>query len=52
MEMFSEEEIINEAEDTLASLHKYVDNMNTDIDKKKLNQLFSALYIEAQSITI
>ena len=52
MEMFSEDEIINEAEDTLASLHKYVDNMNTDIDKKKLNQLFSALYIEAQSITI
>lgn len=52
MEMLTEEEIINEAEDTLTSLHKYVDGMNTDIDKKKLNQLFSNLYTEAQQMDL
>jgi len=49
MDALQEEDIINEVEDTLTTLHNYVDTMNTDIDKKKLNLLFSNLYIEAQT---
>ena len=47
MDQQSDEEIFNEAEDTLASLYKFVDGMETPVDKKKLNQLFSNLYTEA-----
>jgi hypothetical protein len=48
----SEEEIFNEAEDTLTSLYKFVDGMNTEVDKKKLNQLFANLYNEAQNLEV
>ena len=50
MDMQSDEEIFNEAEDTLTSLYKFVDNMETDVDKQSLNNLFSNLYTEAQSM--
>ena len=52
MDLQSEEEIFNEAEDTLTSLYKFVDGMETDVDKQKLNQLFANLYTEAQSMEI
>jgi hypothetical protein len=42
----------NEAEDTLTSLYKFVDGMNTEVDKKKLNQLFANLYNEAQNLEV
>lgn len=48
----SEEEIISEAEDTLTSLFKYVEKMETEVDKQKLQQLFSNLYIEAQNTEV
>ena len=48
----SEEEIISEAEDTLTSLYKYVDQLNTNVDKSKLNQLFANLYTEAQNLEV
>jgi len=46
----SEEEIISEAEDTLTSLYKYVEQINTNVNKSKLNQLFANLYTEAQNM--
>lgn len=52
MDQQSEEEIISEAEDTLTSLYKYVDNMKTNIDKNRLNQLFADLYTEAQNVEL
>ena len=52
MDAQSEEEIFNEAEDTLTSLYKFVDGMNTEVDKKKLNQLFANLYNEAQNLEV
>ena len=48
----TEEEIISEAEDTLTSLYKYVDQMDTRVDKAKLNQLFANLYTEAQNMEL
>lgn len=52
MDQQSEEEIISEAEDTLTSLYKYVDNMKTNVDKNRLNQLFADLYTEAQNVEL
>jgi DNA repair exonuclease SbcCD nuclease subunit len=52
MDTQSEEEIFNEAEDTLSSLYKFVDGMNTEVDKQKLNQLFANLYNEAQNLEV
>jgi DNA repair exonuclease SbcCD nuclease subunit len=52
MDQQSDEEIFNEAEDTLASLYKFVDGMETPVDKKKLNQLFSNLYTEALTMEV
>tara|TARA_Y100001938_G_scaffold151123_1_gene246266 strand:+ start:7605 stop:8678 length:1074 start_codon:yes stop_codon:yes gene_type:complete len=48
----SEEDLVSEAEDTLTSLFKYVDRMETDVDKVKLQQLFSNLYNEAQNMEV
>jgi len=48
----SEEEIISEAEDTLTTLHNFVNQMDTNVDKALLNQLFANLYTEAQSVEL
>ena len=34
--------------DTLTLVSQYVDNLDTDADKKRLNNLMKSLYIEAQ----
>ncbi len=52
MDQLSEEEIISEAEDTLQSLHNYVESMNTNINKNELHKLFSSLYTEAVNMDI
>lgn len=52
MDKQTDEEIFDEAEDTLTSLYNFVDGMETEVDKQKLNQLFANLYNEAQSMDI
>ena len=41
------EEDIDQAEDTITILSKYVDNLTTDLDKAKLKSLFREVYVEA-----
>jgi len=43
----SEEDIVNETEDTTTILNKYVDNLTTDLNKDKLKVLLRELYVEA-----
>jgi DNA repair exonuclease SbcCD nuclease subunit len=43
----NDEELINEAEDTLTILSKYIDQMPQNIPKKKLDNLMKSLYTEA-----
>lgn len=43
----SEEDIVNETEDTTTILNKYVDNLTTDLNKDKLKVLLKELYVEA-----
>jgi len=43
-------DIVNEAEDTITILKKYVDQINTPVDKNKLDLLLRDLYNEALSV--
>ena len=45
-----DDDIVDEAEDTLTILEKYVDSMSLDVDKNRLNSLLKDLYIEALDI--
>jgi hypothetical protein len=44
-----DEEIISQAEDMITMLNKYVDSIETNIDKKDVYKLMSTLYNEALS---
>ena len=45
-----DDDIVNEAEDTITILKKYVDSMELDTDKERLDKLLRSLYSEALSI--
>jgi hypothetical protein len=47
----SNEDIVNEAEDTLTILHKYVDALDIGINKDKVETVIKDLYTEALSIS-
>jgi len=49
-DMLTEEEIINEADDTLTLITKYVDSISVDVDKNNLKKLLADLYVEAQNM--
>jgi hypothetical protein len=43
-------DIVNEAEDTLSILKKFVDNTELNVEKKDVERFLSELYAEANSI--
>jgi len=43
----NDEEIINQAEDTMTILSKYIDNLELDVQPEKLKTLMRELYVEA-----
>jgi hypothetical protein len=43
----NDEEIINQAEDTMTILSKYIDNLTLDVQPEKLKTLMRELYVEA-----
>ena len=45
-----DEEIVNEAEDTLTLFRKYVTNIDSGVDKEKLNRVITDVYNEAMSL--
>lgn len=47
----SDDEIVSEAEDTLTILHKYVDTLDVNVDKEKLETKIKDLYSEALSVS-
>ncbi len=52
-EFLDEDEIINEAEDTLTIIQKYIEkNVEEGVDKKKLNKLMNSLYNESLAMEI
>lgn len=50
LDLEEDEDIIDQAEDTMTILHKYVDTMNTNVNKPKLDKLLRDLYNEALSV--
>jgi len=51
LDLESDDDIVNEAEDTLTILHKYVDALDVSVSKGKLESTIKELYSEALSIT-
>lgn len=49
-ELLSEDELIDEAQDTLSLLKTYVDNLEVKANKEKVNQFLRELYQEAVSL--
>ncbi len=47
LDLDDDEDLINEAEDTMTILSKYIDGMPDNIPKKKLDSLMKSLYTEA-----
>jgi hypothetical protein len=45
-----EEESVNESEDTLSILRKVTDQLDVQVDKKKLDKFLEELYNEALSV--
>ena len=46
----ADDQIVNEAEDTITILKKYIDSIDIDTDKERLDKLIRSLYDEALSI--
>ena len=57
-ETFSEFEGTNvsddgiEVEDTTVLLNSYIDNVDTDLDKEKIKNVMSSLYVESQNMDV
>lgn len=45
-----DEEIVNEAEDTLTLFRKYVTNIDSGVDRDKLNRVITDVYNEAMAL--
>ncbi len=50
LDLEGDEEIVNEAEDTITILKKYIDQVDVQVDRKHLNKLMQQLYDEALSL--
>lgn len=52
IELMEDDDIIDEAEDTLTILSKYIDGLNLNVDKKKLDGLMKTLYNESLTLEV
>jgi DNA repair exonuclease SbcCD nuclease subunit len=50
LDLLADEDIIDEAEDTLTVCKKYISSMNLSVDQKKLDRVITNLYTEALQI--
>jgi hypothetical protein len=47
LNMVDDQEIVDQAEDTMTILSKYIDNLALDVQPEKLKSLMRELYVEA-----
>jgi hypothetical protein len=45
-----DDELVDQAEDTMTILGKYIDNLALDVDSKKLKKLMREIYVEALNV--
>jgi hypothetical protein len=50
LDLMEDEEIVDEAEDTLTVCKKYIGQLNLSVDQKKLERVITNLYSEALQI--
>jgi len=50
LDLEQDDDIVNEAEDTVTILNKYIDGLNSNVDSKKLKSIFYDLYNEALTL--
>ena len=46
------DEIIENAEDTMTLLERYIDELDVDLDKKRLTSMMKSLYVEASDLEL
>lgn len=49
-DLINEDDLVDEAEDTGSIIRKYIDNTETKLDKKKIEDFVSGLYAEASNL--
>lgn len=52
LDEIDDKDIVNEAEDTITIMRKYVSSSNLNVDENQLNTLLTSLYDESQSLDI
>ena len=50
LDLEADDDIINEAEDTISIINKFIDGMNINTDRKRVENIIQNLYIEAHDI--
>lgn len=50
LDLEADDDIVNEAEDTMSIIHKFIDGMNINIDRKRVENIIQNLYIEAHEV--
>lgn len=50
LDLEGDDDIVNEAEDTITILKKYIEQIDVQVDRKQLNKLMQQLYEEALSV--
>ena len=51
LDLESDDDIVSEAEDTMTILHKYIDNLEVNVNKSQLETTIKDLYSEALSVS-
>ena len=46
------DEIIENAEDTRTLLERYIDELDVDLDKRRLTSMMKSLYVEASDLEL
>ena len=46
------EEMVNQSEDTISILSKFIDGLSVDVDSDKLKKLMRELYVESLNVEI
>lgn len=50
LDLEADDDIVNEAEDTMSIIHKFIDGMNINLDRKRVENIIQNLYIEAHDV--
>ena len=51
LDLETDSDIVNEAEDTMSIIRKYIEGMNIKTDNKRVETIIQNLYTEAHNIT-